>query len=219
MGTYVTYSILFLTYLSFLIHYKKFKYNRSTLYFIAFTVLLATEIIANIQFEQFHQKNLLTYLIGVDFIYGLLVIFFYYTLLKKNKIVQWCLLLFSLFNLIMVSYFLISATNYDQLNLLILKHYNIIYFVNLVLFLFVILNYIYETFNSNIILNLKQYFPFWITISLLVYFIGCLPIYISLTSLKEDMEIFQFFNTVIPSISYILLIIGIFLNQPIKYTD
>lgn len=50
------------------------------------------------------------------------------------------------------------------------------YFIESVLLLLSISLFFYETFNTNIILNLKKYFPFWVSLSLIVIYVGLLPL-------------------------------------------
>ncbi len=206
--------VLGLTLFSFILNIKKFSYNQSQLYFLAFVILIVTEVIGNRQ-HSLGQMNVVTYFVGYDVIYEQIVLFFYYQLLRKKKLVLAVILLHAVFNVIIIAYCSSISESYNSLNINLLDYHKYGNFVNTILFLFVIIQYIYETFNSNVILHFKYYFPFWITVSLLLNFVGHLPIYISLDNAENDIELFGFLNDLINIISYSLLIIGIFLNKDI----
>ncbi len=212
---YLYFFFLILGYISFLINFRKFRTNKSILFFIAYNVVCATEIFAYLQYEYFGSSNFLTYYIGVDVIYAQIFLFFYYFLVKNKKFVLFSILAHALFNLSYLFYTMTKATDYKDLNYEVFYNYDICYFFNLIISLIVIFKYIFETFNSNIVLNIKQFFPFWITISLLINIIGHLPLYISLEQFKNDLSLFNVINNSVNIVSIIILIIGIFMNQDI----
>lgn len=62
------------------------------------------------------------------------------------------------------------------------------YFFECILLLVSITLFFYETFNSNIILNLKEYFPFWVCLSLIIIYIGLLPIILFINNVSSQLS-------------------------------
>lgn len=62
------------------------------------------------------------------------------------------------------------------------------YFIETVLLLASITLFFYETFNSNLILNLQKYFPFWVSLSLIIIYVGLLPILLFIHNVNNDLN-------------------------------
>ncbi len=208
------YGSMILAYLAFLINFRKFRYNDSLIYFIAFSILVFTELIGVYQYQYLNVKTFLTYYVGIDILYMIIVMFFYHNILNRKNLILGCILIYSIVNILLLAYSNKESADYELWNKILFQNYKYIFFFNLIVIIIILLTFFYETFNSDKILKLQNYFPFWVTISLMITNIGSMPIYLSIGSLQENIELFQTFNGIISSLGYFLLTIGIFMNKP-----
>ncbi len=139
--------------------------------------------------------------------------------MKRKTLVLWSILIFSIANFADIALLFGQSESYKDLNMSLFQNYSVIYFINLLIYLIVIFAFIFESFSSEVILKLKYFFPFWITVSLLIDKIGKIPISFQMISVKDDIELFSFFNTFISILSLTTIIIGIFLNKKIPISN
>lgn len=84
------------------------------------------------------------------------------------------------------------------------------YFFEIVLLLVSITLFLYESFNSDIILGIKTYFPFWVSMSLIVLFVGLVPVLLFVNSVdtKVSWEVYSSLVFFINLIGYGILSYG-----------
>lgn len=92
------------------------------------------------------------------------------------------------------------------------------YFFEVVLLIGNIYLVLQETFNSDKILNIKSYYPFWVCIGLMSIYLGVTPLLIIRNSAVEMMNVNIFFIIlfIVNVIGYSILITGIFFANNIK---
>ncbi|WP_147436426.1 hypothetical protein [Chryseobacterium sp. 7] len=88
--------------------------------------------------------------------------------------------------------------------------FNMLY-VDILLLLFSIILFLYQTFNSDKILGITNYLPFWISVALLIFFIGSIPILFFRTTVSESIYFFILF--MLNLISNSILIFGLLGNK------
>ncbi len=89
-------------------------------------------------------------------------------------------------------------------------------FETLLLIVFIAL-FFYDTFNSDIILNIKKYFPFWVSLSLIIIYVGLIPILFFIQEVNQEVNrnVYFFILYAINIIGYFILFYGI-LNSRFK---
>jgi len=202
--SYTTY-IVALTTIFALFYYKKFKntiYKFFVIYLIyaLFTDLLGF-LIGNVyKMESFPIYN--TYTIITFLFY----FSFYKKLFKKErnvKIMTWFLILYVLFTvfdiIILKSHFLSFTPNNLVFGAILL-------IITQILFLMEIIN------DEKIVFNIKKSFIFWISIGVLLFYIGIIPIMVSADFLQFN-GIFDTILLVINAIMYGCFIAGFILSD------
>ncbi|MET3034711.1 hypothetical protein ABXT08_01295 [Chryseobacterium sp. NRRL B-14859] len=66
-------------------------------------------------------------------------------------------------------------------------------YVDILLLMFSIILFLYQTFNSDKILGLNNYLPFWVSVALLIFFIGSIPILYFRMTISENIYFFILF--------------------------
>ena len=144
------------------------------------------------------------YIIGTNFFVFLLFLFYFQSILQSKK--------YRTINLIVIFSFIL---NYILSALLIENFFKIFtfstYFVEVILLVTSIYLVLSQTFNSDKILVLSIYFPFWVCISLLAIYLGVMPlIVISKTASKMmNLTIFYAILFIVNLIGYCILLLGI----------
>lgn len=146
----------------------------------------------------------------IFFVIGLLmVVFFLYLLyffqliyLPVLKKMQLAILLIFLIN--------IGVRFYIEDDLLHHFSFNLLY-VDILLLLFSIILFLYQTFNSDKILDLNNYLPFWISVALLILFIGSIPVLYFRTTVSQNIYFFILF--MLNLISNGILMLGLIWNK------
>ena len=144
------------------------------------------------------------YVIGFLMIIFFLYLFYYYQLLyvpllKKIQAINLALFVLN-----------IAVMFYTEDDLLHHFSFNMLY-VDILLLLFSIILFLYQTFNSDKILGIKSYLPFWISVALLIFFIGSIPILFFRTTVSETIYFFILF--MLNLISNGILILGLIWNK------
>lgn len=146
----------------------------------------------------------------IFFVIGFLMIVFFLYLLYYFQLLYWPLLKKMQFILLVAFAVNIVVMFYVEDDLLHHFSFNMLY-TDILLLLFSIILFLYQTFNSDKILELNNYLPFWISVSLLILFIGSIPILYFRTTVSEHIYFFILF--MLNLISNGILILGIFLNK------
>lgn len=179
----------------FWIYNFHFLKKNENLFFFIFLLIFSLEI-----YLLFLKSEviLMFYNTFIDGVCYTLFLIFYQLILNKTKKTQ---IIFIIFYVSFYLYILVTKDNfYQYFNTEILIAFSICLFLSIVLLF-------YEIFNSNIILNITSYLPFWISCSLMVSIIASVPIFSLINKLSDF--VYRFILLLLNSIGYILLIIGI----------
>lgn len=144
------------------------------------------------------------YVIGFLMIVFFLYLFYYYQLLYVPLLKKIQTIILALFVLN------IAVMFYTEDDLLHHFSFNMLY-ADILLLLFSIILFLYQTFNSDKILEIKNYLPFWISVALLIFFIGSIPILFFRTTVSETIYFFILF--MLNLISNGILILGLIWNK------
>ena len=90
------------------------------------------------------------------------------------------------------------------------------YFVTIFLLLASVALFFFETFNSEKVLNIMDYYPFWIAISLVVLYVGMLPLMIiskNAMELSISRNIFLILLYIVNFTGYTIMLGGIFFSK------
>ncbi|WP_126653049.1 hypothetical protein [Chryseobacterium aureum] len=144
------------------------------------------------------------YVIGFLMIVFFLYLLYYYQLLYVPllKKIQIIILILFVLN--------IAVMFYTEDDLLHHFSFNMLY-ADILLLLFSIILFLYQTFNSDKILGINNYLPFWISVALLIFFIGSIPILFFRTTVSESIYFFILF--MLNLISNSILIYGLLGNR------
>lgn len=85
------------------------------------------------------------------------------------------------------------------------------YVVQTLLLLASITLFFYETFNSDLILNLQDYLPFWVSLSLIIIYVGLIPILFFINNVQVTVNYKIYLNVIffVNLIGYSILSYGI----------
>ncbi|WP_278380897.1 hypothetical protein [Chryseobacterium arthrosphaerae] len=144
------------------------------------------------------------YVIGFLMIVFFLYLFYYYQLLYVPllKKIQFIILVLFLFN--------IAVMFYKEDDLLHHFSFDMLY-IDILLLLFSVILFLYQTFNSDKILAINNYLPFWISVALMILFIGSIPILFFRATVSEGIYFFILF--MLNLISNSILILGLLWNR------
>ncbi|WP_426481190.1 hypothetical protein [Chryseobacterium sp. R2ACT005] len=187
---------------------KHRKTGKENLFFIIGYLLFSLiDIFCYFYYDLTNLPTDIFYVIGFLMIVFFLYLFYYHQLLYVpllKKIQTIILALFVLNIAVMFS---------TEDNLLHHFSFNMLY-VDILLLLFSIILFLYQTFNSDKILEIKSYLPFWISVALLIFFIGSIPILFFRTTVSETIYFFILF--MLNLISNGILILGLIWNKQEK---
>lgn len=202
-GKQITMAVSVTVMLLMAVKYRKIE--KVNLFFMAGYVLSSCiDIFCYFYFRFTEKPTDIFYTVGFLIIVFFLYLCYYYQLLYLpllKKIQGGILALFILNILIMF---------FTEDNLLGHFSFNMFY-INILLLMFSIILFLYQTFNSDKILEIKNYLPFWISVALLIFFIGCIPISFFRTTVSENIYFFILF--MLNMISNGIFILGLLWNQ------
>ncbi|QDP84029.1 hypothetical protein FNJ88_00115 [Chryseobacterium sp. SNU WT5] len=97
------------------------------------------------------------------------------------------------------------------------KNYPLLfYFIQVILLLINIFLLLHQTFNSNKILKIKSYYPFWVSVGLMANYVGTTPLLIiTHTPIQINSKIFFIILFIVNFIGYSILILGALLAENI----
>lgn len=173
-------------------------------FIIGYLLFSLIDIFCYFYYELTNLPTDLFYVIGFLMIVFFLYLFYYFQLLYVPilKRIQGMILILFLVNIIVMFY------KEDDL----LHHFSfIMLYVDILLLLFSIILFLYQTFNSDKILGLSNYLPFWVSVALLILFIGSIPILYFRTTISESIYFFILF--MLNVISNGILILGLIWNK------
>ncbi|MDR6463836.1 hypothetical protein [Chryseobacterium sediminis] len=184
------------------------KTGKENLFFIIGYLLFSLiDIFCYFYFDLTRLPTDIFYVIGFLMIVFFLYLFYYYQLLYVPVLKKIQTVLLALFVLN------IAVMFYTEDDLLHHFSFNMLY-VDILLLLFSIILFLYQTFNSDKILGISNYLPFWISVALLIFFIGSIPILFFRTTVSETIYFFILF--MLNLISNGILILGLMGNKQEK---
>jgi len=184
------------------------KTGKENLFFIIGYLLFSLiDIFCYFYYDLTNLPTDIFYVIGFLMIVFFLYLFYYHQLLYVPLLKKIQTIILALFVLNIAVMF---STEDD-----LLHHFsfNMLY-VDILLLLFSIILFLYQTFNSDKILEIKSYLPFWISVALLIFFIGSIPILFFRTTVSETIYFFILF--MLNLISNGILILGLIWNKQEK---
>ena len=177
-------------------------------FIIASGIVLTTDTVLFIMRLNFQYNSVPIYNIAVNLIVFFLYFLYFRSILefKKSKVINGFLII-----IFLTSYLLFAFLSEDFLYKFPFKFY----FLEVVLLIINIFLVLKETFNSDKILNIKSYYPFWACIGLMSVYLGVTPLLIISNTSMEMMNINIFFIIlfVVNVIGYSILITGIFFAE------
>jgi len=186
-----------------IIRYRKI--GKENLFFIAGYILFSfIDIFCYFYFKSTHRSTEMFYVIGFLMIVFCMYLLYYFQLLywPLLKKLQLFLLILFVGNIAVMFYIEDDLLHHFSFNML---------YINILLLMFSIILFLYQTFNSDKILELNNYLPFWISVSLLILFIGSIPILYFRTTVSEHIYFFILF--MLNLISNGILILGLSWNR------
>lgn len=199
--------LLLMYFLIILLIANKKKLGNGIVYFI-----IAIAVTAGIDTFVFLKRmsnatfnSTLIYNIGVNLtVFSLFFIYFYHVLeQKRTKILS--LFLFAVLLLVYGVFSIFSKNFYSHFPF-------IFYFVELILLIGNIYLVLLETFNSDKVLTIHNYFPVWVCIGLMALYLGVAPLLIISNTASKIMNIKIFFIIlfIVNMLGYSILLIGVF---------
>lgn len=185
------------------VKYKKI--GRENLFFIVGYILLSLiDIFCYFYFNATNRSTETFYVIGFLMIAFFLYLLYYFQLLYWPilKKIQCVLLILFVINILVMFYTEDDLLHHFSFNML---------YVDILLLMFSIILFLYQTFNSDKILELNNYLPFWISVSLLILFIGSIPILYFRTTVSQSIYFFILF--MLNLISNGILMLGLIWNK------
>lgn len=186
---------------------KRKKLEKSSWYFIsAITLLTIIEsycCIRRMMDSNFNSSSY--YIIGINLGVFLLYLLYFQNVLISKKLKRINRIIITIF---LINY-LVSAIAIDNF---FIKFPFMSYFIEVVLLTSSIYLVLSQTFNSDRILTLGTYFPFWASINVLVIYHGVMPLLIVSYTAEEmmNLNVFFFILFLVNLIGYSILVFGIF---------
>ena len=189
------------------------KLGPGIIYFIISSgVVMALDaiiFIMRITVPQFNSTPL--YTVGVNFFVFLLFFLYFHAILelKRNKRLNLVL------TFIFVVIYLLFAIFSDQF---FYRFPYKFYFIEVIILLGNIYLVLHETFNTDKVLYIRSFYPFWACIGLMTIYLGVTPLLIISNSAMQLMNINIFFIIlfIVNVIGYSILITGIFFAENIN---
>lgn len=184
---------------------KSRKIWKENLFFIIGYILLSLiDIFCYFYFKATNRST------EIFFVIGFLILVFFLYLLYYFRLIY--LPLLKKIQLILLAIFIINIGIMFYIEDDLLHHFSFsMLYTDILLLMFSIILFLYQTFNSDKILELNNYLPFWISVSLLILFIGSIPILYFRTTVSEHIYFFILF--ILNLISNGILILGLVWNQ------
>jgi len=203
LGKQISMIILVMMMILILINYKKI--GKVNLFFFAGYIILSVSDLffyfyyklTNLPTEKYYSICLaIVFLIYLIYYYKLL----YIPLLKK---IQMIFLVLFFVNVFGVSLLERSFFQYLSFN---------IFYINILLLIFSIILFFYQTFNSDKIFEIKNYLPFWISVGSLILYIGIIPLFFFRIKVAND--IFGIIMFLLNILNNGVIVYGLFWNRP-----
>ncbi|SIO16862.1 hypothetical protein SAMN05421769_2353 [Chryseobacterium scophthalmum] len=206
IGKQVSMIILMGVLILIFINYKKIE-KVNLFFFAGFVIFSLLDFFCYFYFKFIKMATDTFYVIGGSVVFFLYLLYYYQLFDSKLlKNIQTVIMVIFLVNVFCMLYF--------EENFLGRFSFNMLY-VNLLLLTFSIILFLYQTFNSDKIFEIKNYLPFWISVSSLIYYIGIIPIFYFRTKVSPELYFFILF--LLNLINNGVLVFGLFWNKPDKF--
>lgn len=201
---------------------------------ISMIILVMMMILIAVKFKKIEKTNL--FFFAGYILLSLNDFFFYFynqlTTLHTEKIYNVCILtVFSLYHMYYYKLLYIPILRKLQLVILALFVVNIlgmslleksffqylsfnIFYINILLLIFSIILFLYQTFNSDKIFEIKNYLPFWISVGTLIFYVGIIPIFFFRKTVENNIYFFILF--LLNFINNGVIFFGLYWNKPDK---
>ncbi|MDQ0475804.1 hypothetical protein [Chryseobacterium sp. MDT2-18] len=192
---------------------KKNKLGKGIIYFMIAGGIVACLDTFNFTMHIFTNQfnSIPIYTVGVNF--GVFLLFFLYfrRILELEKSKKINLIIIIIFIASYISFAVFSENFFNKFPFKF-------YFIEVILLTVNIFLVLRETFNSDKILNIKSYYPFWACIGLMSIYLGVAPLLIISNTAIQLMNINIFFIIlfIVNVIGYSILIMGIFFAKNIN---
>ncbi len=193
---------------------KRRKLWKGTTYFIAATaIVIGLEIFIFVIRRHIYQFNSQPYYTIFTNLFVFLLFFLYFrSILVFEKSRRLNLLMIILFLILYVLFALLSENFFSKFSIKF-------YFIEVILLIGNIYLVLKETFNSDKVLNIIYYYPFWACIGLMSIYLGVTPLLIISNTGANliNINIFFIILFVVNFIGYSILITGILFAKNINY--
>lgn len=199
LGKQISMIVLVMTMILIIVKYKKIE-KINLFFFIGYFMLSLNDLFF---FYYAKLKNLPTekyYSICFAIVFFIYLIYYYKLLyissLKKIQQIILCLFFVNIFGISLVEENFFQRLSFNM------------FYLNILLLIFSIILFLYQTFNSDKIFEIKNYLPFWISVGLFIFYIDIIPILYFRTTVSED--IYYFFLFLLNLIHNGVIIFGLF---------
>lgn len=203
--------VVYLVIIVFLIYKRKYLGPHIWYFIISMAVVFLSEMLATvgkiIHGDQYNSTPFLAAGLIICF-FSIILIYFYKILVNpRSKKIQLAIVCLNFLNIILSLVYIEDFFKFLPY---------VTYFVTMILLLISITLFLFETFNSEKIFNISAYYPFWIAISLIVLYLGVLPlIIISKNSIQLSISknIFLILLYSVNFTGYAIMLTGIFFSK------
>lgn len=154
--------------------------HENRLFIAGYTLFSLIDIFCYFYYEFTELPTDIFYTVGFLTLVFLLYLLYYFKLLHLILLRKIQIVIILLFLLNIIIQVIINENAYLHFS------FNWLY-INILLLLFSIILFLYQTFNSNKILYINNYLPFWISVALLIFFIGNIPIFYFRHTVSENL--------------------------------
>ncbi|MBW8358997.1 MAG: hypothetical protein K0M63_04240 [Weeksellaceae bacterium] len=199
-------NLYYLTLIILMIYHRKYLGSYVEIIILALSVTFLTEITTTmLQYYGGVQNTVAYYVIGIVGIVYLLLMLYFYRLMQDRLLrrIQGFLIILHVTN------FVASAMLIKDFFLLFPEVTNFISIFVILVSLFI---FLYDTFNSDKILHIRGFFPFFVAVSLTFIYVGLVPIlfFSSRIVLQTEKLIFYIMLFTINVLGYSIMLAGIF---------
>lgn len=192
-----------------------FKNSKSNKNNVPFIIALSTMVFVNLFsliLSVLYEFNIISFtnstpmfVVGVSLVSFLYLFIYFYNLLKSPVTRKIQLIIIILF---LLSYILFAIKDGNNFFLYFPVYF---YVIETLLLLSTITLFFYETFNSDLILNLQDYFPFWVSLSLIIIYVGLIPILFFINNVRVSVNYDIYLNVIffVNLVGYSILSYGI----------
>ena len=170
---------------------------KTTVFFVALIINLVVELLG--YNTPLNQSNINYYVYGLFLIFFFLYFIFFYLVIKKIILKRIVLFSIALFLVLFFAFLVKNQFTFTDFP-------SELYYLDFVILFICISIFMYEILNSEKIFYLKNYFPFWIALSLLIFYIVLIP---ALTVKMVEPSIYLSILLFLNIFGYTLLNLGI----------